>query len=312
LCYSGEEVRTSIYAPVTEVKTRGRANPRAVLELLALPHYLKRKQTMLREASNPTKVQPTSGPTAENMQQLGLMASGIAHDFNNLLTNIMGHMSLALLKTSFDDDSRPHIERAVKTAEYAAALTTQLLNYSRKQSLTQTREYIDLNEIVNDVVGLVETILLTNSQVDLNLDPALPLIKASQTHIQQIIMNLLINAAEAIDDPTNGKISIQSGKCHTSSLLNSCWCSDVQDMLLGDYVFLQINDNGRGMDEGTLDMIFDPFFSTKPKGRGLGLSTILDIVREYQGYISVKSTLGEGTIFRIFFPYRFDNFSPVH
>lgn len=246
------------------------------------------------------------------MEQLGLMASSIAHDFNNLLTSIMGHMSLALLKTSSDDSAKTHIESALKTAEYAAALTTQLLNYSRKQAQDPVVECVDLNKIVDDIFNLVGSILLLGLDVKLNLGKSLPQIEASQTHLQQIVMNLIINAAEAIDDPVNGEIVIYTGKCHTSSWKRSCGFSEFEEMPLGDYVFLQISDNGKGFDEKIRAKIFDPFFSTKPTGMGLGLSTIKDIVREYNGQIAVKSVPGVGTTFRVCFPYRFDSFSPIH
>ena len=267
---------------------------------------------MLNKVTKPPEVSPIPNASSENMEQLGLMASSIAHDFNNLLTNIMGHMSLALLKTPTDDASRLHIERAVKTAEYAAALTSQLLNYSRKQAQTQYLEYVNVNDIIVDVVGLVDTVLLTGLDIDLNLSKSLPQIEASQTHLQQIIMNLLINAAEAIDDPVDGEIYISTGKCHTTSWKNTCGFIDFHEMPPGDYVFIQISDNGKGIEKEMLGQIFNPFFSTKPTGRGLGLSTIMDIVQEYHGYIQVKSTPGRGTTFRICFPFRFENFSPIH
>ncbi len=268
---------------------------------------------MLNKVTKPSEVKPII-PTSsnENMEQLGLLASSIAHDFNNLLTNIMGHMSLALLKTSKDDDARLHIERAVKTAEYASALTSQLLNYSRKQSQAQYIEHIDLNEVISEVVGLVETVLLTGLAVELNLSKALPKIEASHTHVQQIVMNLLINAAEAIDDPENGQLKVSTGRCRATNWGNSCRFVDGNEIPLGNYVFLQVSDNGKGISPEILSKIFDPFFSTKPTGRGLGLSTIMGIVEKYGGYIRVKSVLGSGTSFRIFFPYRFDNFSSIH
>lgn len=268
---------------------------------------------MLNKVTKPPEVTPVvPGYSNENMEQLGLLASSIAHDFNNMLTNIMGHMSLALLKTSTDDDSRLHIERAVKTAEYASALTGQLLNYSRKQSQNQYIEYIDLNEVIGDVIGLVETVLLMGLSVDLNLSKSLPRVETSQLHMQQIIMNLLINAAEAIDDPENGEITVSTGRCQKTGQVNSCGCIDFRETSYGNYIFLQVNDNGKGMQPEMLAKIFDPFFTTKPTGRGLGLSTIVEIVREYKGYIKVKSDIGQGTTFRICFPYRFDNFSSVH
>lgn len=261
---------------------------------------------MLNKVTKPPEAPHIPSAQNENMEQLGLMASSIAHDFNNLLTNIMGHMSLALLKTSNDDDSRLHIERAVKTAEYAAALTSQLLNYSRKQSHTQCIEYIDINDIVGDVVTLVETVLLIGLTIELNLSNSLPKIEAAQIHLQQIILNLLINSAEAIDDSTVGKVRVSTGRCHTTSWKKPTRIDDFDDVPSGEYVFLQISDNGKGMSSDVLEKIFDPFYSTKPKGRGLGLSTISDIVREYHGYIKVKSKPEKGTMFKIYFPIRFD------
>jgi signal transduction histidine kinase len=253
-----------------------------------------------------------SGSSNEDLEKLGIIASSIAHDFNNLLTNIMGHMSLALLETSDDAHSRYHIEKAVKTAEYASALTSQLLNYSRGKSQTQNIEYIDLNEVVGDVVGLLETILLTGLTLDLDLGKSLPQIEISRTHIQQIVMNLLINAAEAIDDPENGKVVISTGRCHKTNWESSQEYVDFQESPFGNYVFVQIADNGKGIRPEMLSKIFDPFFTTKPTGRGLGLSTIIDIVQEHKGTIKVESDVGKGTTFRIYFPYRFDNFSPIH
>ncbi|MBE2220825.1 MAG: hypothetical protein IAF02_04760 [Anaerolineae bacterium] len=267
---------------------------------------------MLNKITKSPEISPIPNAPSENMEQLGLMASSIAHDFNNLLTNIMGHMSLALLKTPTDDASRLHIERAVKTAEYAAALTSQLLNYSRKKSYSCYLEYINLNDIVVDVVGLVEAVLLTGLNIDLNLSRSLPQIEASQTHLQQIVMNLLINAAEAIDDPVGGEIRISTGKCQKSSWQNTCGFVDFGEMPPGDYIFVQISDNGKGIQKEMLGKIFDPFFSTKPSGRGLGLSTIMDIVQSYHGYIQVKSKPGRGTTFKVCFPYHFENFSPIH
>jgi len=268
---------------------------------------------MLNKATTPSKVKSVPSSSNENMEQLGLIASSIAHDFNNMLTNIMGHMSLALLKTANDDDSRRHIERAVKTAEYASALTSQLLEYSRKQPRkNQYIEYIDLNKVIDDVVGLVETVLLTGLVIKLKLSNLLPQIKASETHMQQIVMNLLINAAEAIDDPENGEIMVSTGRCYTSSWGKPCEFVDFQNMPPGNYVFFQVSDNGRGMQPEMLSKIFDPFYTTKPTGTGLGLSTILNIVEEYQGYIKVKSNSGKGTTFRIYFPCGFDDFSAIH
>lgn len=267
---------------------------------------------MLNKIPDSTKVDAIVSPPADDMAQLGLMASSIAHDFNNLLTSIMGHMSLALLNTPSDDDVRTHIERAVKATQYASALTTQLLNYSHKQPQTQAVEYIDLNKVITDVLGLVETVLLTDLTIELNLEESLPPIEAAQTHMQQIVMNLLINAAEAIDDRNKGKIVVHTGICRASDEGDGKQVNGFRAMPSRNYIFLQVDDNGRGIDRNLLERIFDPFFTTKPKGRGLGLATIKRIVYEYDGYIDVDSTKGKGTSFSVYFPQHFENLAPIH
>ncbi|MBP6471928.1 MAG: hypothetical protein KBE23_23470 [Chloroflexi bacterium] len=247
--------------------------------------------------TNSFKPLPVCQSQSQKMEELGYLASSIAHDFNNLLTSIMGHASLALIKLPPDDDARAHIEQAVKTAEYAALLTAQLLSYSHQRF--PEKELVNLNRIVADTITLLGAVLLHNVNVTLKLTPDLAPIEANPAQIQQIIMNLTLNAAEAIREP-DGKIVIETGRI-TFSRSNLPVVVD-DNLLAGDYTYFRITDSGKGMDEPTLARIFEPFFSTKSQGRGLGLSTILDIVRHHAGAIELKTEVGHGTCFTVYLP----------
>jgi signal transduction histidine kinase len=257
--------------------------------------------SIFSEAIKPTPTnghKPLPAYQSQKMEQLGYLASSIAHDFNNLLTSIMGHASLALIKMTPEDDARLHVEQAVKTAEYAAILTAQLLSYSHYEY--PEKEFVDLNKLVNDTIGLLGSVLFHNIHIALKLSPNLAPIEANPAQIQQVIMNLTINATEAIHEP-DGSISIETGqiiitKSRALALVES-------NMLLpGEYVFLRIADTGKGIDEVTKAHIFEPFFSTKSHGRGLGLSAIRDIVKQHNGGIEIESCVGQGSVFTVYLP----------
>ncbi|MCZ7667350.1 MAG: ATP-binding protein [Chloroflexi bacterium] len=157
------------------------------------------------------------------------------------------------------------------------------------------------------------TVLLKDLDIQVNLMNPIPMLKISRSHLQQIIMNLIINAAEAIDSPVNGSIVLKTEKYHCShwhKTINKVGV--IKDRPSGDYLILQVSDNGKGMTPETIDNIFNPFFSTKPKGRGLGLATVRDIISAYGGYITVLSQVGEGTVFQIYFPYQPDKYASIH
>lgn len=241
---------------------------------------------------------PSSAYQSQKMEQLGYLASSIAHDFNNLLTSIMGHASLALIKLAPEDDARLHVEQAVKTAEYAAILTAQLLSYSHYEY--PEKESVDLNYLVQETVNLLGSVLFHNIEVNLKLYPTLPLVEANPAQLQQVVMNLVINATEAIQEP-EGRITIETthltltkGQAHTAV--------DGYPILPGDYVVLRIKDTGKGIDEATLAHMFEPFFSTKSQGRGLGLPAIKDIVKQHNGAIEVETGVGLGTAFTVYLP----------
>lgn len=247
--------------------------------------------------TNSFKPGPVCQSQSQKMEELGYLASSIAHDFNNLLTSIMGHASLALLKLPPGDEARKHVEQTVKTAEYAALLTAQLLSYSQQRF--PAKEQVNLNQIVADTVSLLGPVLLHNVLVALKLTPDLALIEANPAQIQQVIMNLTLNAAEAIREP-NGKIVIETGRVTFSH--NNLPVVVDDNLLVGDYTYFRVTDTGKGIDEPTLARIFEPFFSTKSQGRGLGLSAILDIVRQHAGAIELKTEVGHGTSFTIYLP----------
>jgi PAS domain S-box-containing protein len=235
---------------------------------------------------------------AQKLESLGLLAGGIAHDFNNILSVILGGASTALLTIPEEDPAREDIENVVAAAQRAAALTRQMLAYSGKAH-AEIRP-IDLSLQVREIAGLLETTLPKKVRLRLELAPGLPAIDADVAHIQQITMNLVINGAEAIGDQ-QGTVRVTTG---TQSIDEPSAKSlfATEGVAPGNYVFLEVDDTGCGMDETTKSKIFDPFFTTKFTGRGLGLAAVLGIVRAHGGAIAVHSNPGEGTSFKVLFP----------
>jgi signal transduction histidine kinase len=240
---------------------------------------------------------------SETLETLGLLAGGIAHDFNNLLTSIIGQTSLALATLPAESKARRYVENSLQAAETAAVLTQQLLNYANNKE--SSPEEISINQFIRDNLILFNMFLLNGSSLQLDLAPALPPVKASRAHVQQILMNMVLNAAEALqnDDDT---VTIKTGR----ELINGqedILTANGRTLSPGEYITIQIIDTGRGMDEATLAKIFQPFFTTKQHGRGLGLSTILEIVTRDNGGIHVQSKPGHGTAFTIYLPKFFSN-----
>jgi PAS domain S-box-containing protein len=225
----------------------------------------------------------------QRLESLGVLAGGIAHDFNNLLTGILGNASLADAKLRPDDPARPFLRDVVAASQRAAELTQQLLAYAGKGRVC--REHLDLCELVRELMPLVRPSIPAGVQLLLDLAPT-P-IKADAGQIHQLVMNLIINAAEAISNTgtvvlTTGIEEVSSGVAHR--------------LAPGKYACLRVCDTGAGMDEGTLGRIFEPFFSTKFSGRGLGLAAALGIVHAHHGSITVESAPGKGTTFRVWLP----------
>jgi PAS domain S-box-containing protein len=225
----------------------------------------------------------------QKMESIGLLAAGIAHDFNNLLTGILGNVGLVTAGLPADDPRRELLGTAEKSGLKAAQLVAQLLAYAGKGEIVVTR--FDLSGVVSEILPLIETSIPKTVRINLSLSPVLPWIEADASAIQQIVMNLIINGAEAIG-PAGGSIHVSTGVAPINAA----------DADPPDGVYLEVRDSGKGMDEATKRRIFDPFFTTKFTGSGLGLAAVSGIVRRLKGRLDVKSAPGEGSTFRIVFP----------
>ncbi len=230
------------------------------------------------------------------LESLGVMAGGIAHDFNNLLTGILGNASL--LTELPDPLDRELAQDIVKASERAADLTRQMLAYSGKGKFLI--QEIDLSSQVRDILRLIKPMVDRRAEIQLALAEKLPCVEADQGQIQQLVMNLVINAAESLQGKP-GSVTITTNAVNLDNEAASRLLG-AQDLLPGLYACLQVEDTGCGMDEATRAKIFDPFFTTKFTGRGLGLAAVSGIVRGHKGAIRVNSTLGKGTTFRVWLP----------
>jgi signal transduction histidine kinase/CheY-like chemotaxis protein len=235
---------------------------------------------------------------AQKLESLGVLAGGIAHDFNNLLVGILGNASLALSDLPADSPVRELVSDIETTALRAADLTKQMLAYSGKgRFLVQS---VDLNALVREMAHLLQTVISKRAVLRVDFAPDLETIEGDTTQLRQIVMNLITNASDAIGGE-NGVITLRTGIHQaTREYLRSSYVDDA--LPAGRYAFIEVDDDGCGMDEDTLARIFDPFFSTKFTGRGLGLAATLGIVRGHRGTIKVRSTPGAGTTFTILLP----------
>lgn len=234
----------------------------------------------------------------QKLESLGVLAGGIAHDFNNLLAAIIGNTELAKRRIPSDSPVVTNLGRIEIAAERAAELARQMLAYSGKGKFII--ETIDLNQLLEEMLHMLEVSISKHAVLHFDLHPALPAIEADIAQLHQIVMNLVINASEAIGN-RSGTIRITTGWMdYDSCYLVEHWREE--KLLAGRYVSLEIADTGCGMDQDTLTKLFDPFFTTKFTGRGLGMSAVLGIVRGHKGAINVDSTPGEGTCFHLLFP----------
>jgi hypothetical protein len=234
---------------------------------------------------------------AQKLESIGMLAGGIAHDFNNLLVGVIGNASLAQDLLPPGSPAGELLDAVVKTGEQAAHLTRQMLAYAGKGRFVV--EPLNLSDLLPEMTGLVQPSISKKIALHLELDSDLPPIEADRGQMQQVFMNLVLNAAEAIDSDT-GMISVKTG------------VQDVDEPYIrrnletelspGRYVLLEVRDTGSGMDDATRARIFDPFFSTKFQGRGLGLAAVAGIVRGHKGAISVSSVPGKGACFTVLFP----------
>ncbi len=232
----------------------------------------------------------------QKLESLGVLAGGIAHDFNNLLTAILGHASLARMELPHGSSACSSLEEIEKAARNAADLTNQMLAYSGKGRFVI--EPLRLDALVHEMITLLKTVVSKKVRILTSLEPSL--FDGDATQARQVIMNLITNASDAFEG-NEGEIHVRTGirNLYAASLVSRFVPESLPE---GPYAFLEIEDNGCGMSEETLLKIFDPFFSTKTSGRGLGLAAVLGIIRGHCGTIKVESEPGKGTRFLVLFP----------
>jgi PAS domain S-box-containing protein len=233
---------------------------------------------------------------ADKLESLGVLAGGIAHDFNNLLVGIMGNASILEEMAESGSQTAEFATAIVQASERAADLTRQMLAYAGKGQFLIRK--VDLSREVTELLPLLEPAMSRSMELRLDLAPALPLVEADPSQVQQIIMNLVMNAAEAT--PKGGVVTISTALSEEAPQ-DGFWAVDHAGQPEG-YVVLRVRDTGHGMDDATRRKIFDPFFTTKFTGRGLGLAAVLGIVRAQRGGICVESEPGKGSTFTVYFP----------
>jgi signal transduction histidine kinase len=233
---------------------------------------------------------------SEKMAGLGQLAGGIAHDFNNLLTVIGGHAQLMLATQSREGPAYHNVEMINTAAQRGAALIRQLLAFSRRQVLEP--KVLDLNTVVRGMETMVPWLLGTSITVTVVTGATAARVKADSAQMDQILMNLVVNARDAMGD--EGTLTIETADVE----IDESYAREHPGMAAGAYVLLAVTDTGCGLDAATRDRIFEPFFTTKGpgKGTGLGLSTVYGVVKQSGGHIAVVSEPGRGTTFKIYLP----------
>jgi PAS domain S-box-containing protein len=234
---------------------------------------------------------------SQKMEAMGQLAGGISHDFNNLLSVINGYSQMLLTEPDLDAAVRPSIEEILRAGERASSLTRQLLVFSRRQSAES--KIVDLDSIISGMEKMLQRLIREDIVLTRNTCKDLHRIKADPGNIEQVVMNLVINAGDAMQD--GGELTIETGNVEIDVANLHHHPSDIKP---GSYVMLSVSDTGCGMDEKVKERIFEPFFTTKEvgKGTGLGLATVYGIIKQSNGRIDVQSKRGKGTKFRIYFP----------
>jgi PAS domain S-box-containing protein len=262
-----------------EARTRDLASAHRLTEELLL------REQAARRAAEASAAQSRH---VQKLESIGVLAGGIAHDFNNLLHVILGNADLARAHLPTDSPALETLGEVIRAAHRATDLTRQLLAYSGKGAFVL--RHLDLSREVREMATLLRTAISKQATLVWELDPDIPSISADETQIRQIVMNLITNASDALGD-SPGKITLRTGTVRGEELETA-----------GEFVYLEVADTGIGMASETLQRIFDPFFSTKFSGRGLGLAAVMGIVEAHRGLIRIRTAPGEGTAFRVLFP----------
>ncbi len=232
----------------------------------------------------------------QKMEAVGMLAGGVAHDFNNILTAIKGFGELALARMEPGCRCEKYLREIIKSGDRAAALTNQLLAFSRKQVLAP--KILRINTVISNIETMLRRVIGEDVELVCRLDPKIDCVKADPGQIEQIFLNLAVNARDAMTG--GGTLVIESKNIE----LTSAWTTKRSEMRPGAYVLLAVSDNGSGMTPEVKARVFEPFYTTKgrSKGTGLGLSTVYGIVKQSGGHVEVYSELGQGTTFKIYFP----------
>jgi signal transduction histidine kinase/CheY-like chemotaxis protein len=233
---------------------------------------------------------------SQKMEAIGRLAGGVAHDFNNMLTAILGFSDISLQDDSLDERTRVHLEEIRKAGKRAKALTAQLLAFSRRQVLQP--EVLDLNALLVDMRGMLQRLVGQNIRLEAELDPQIGCVRADPIQMQQVVMNLVLNARDAM--PGGGEMILRTAQVLVQAPLS--WRDETVPP--GSYSTLSAVDTGPGLPPEALEHLFEPFFTTKPRGQGtgLGLSTVYGIVKQSNGFVLVESAPGRGTTFTIYLP----------
>jgi signal transduction histidine kinase len=284
------ELATAFNAMVEKLRESQRELEHKVQERTA---QLEEANSRLDEALHHTENQLVQ---SQKLEAVGRLAGGISHDFNNLLTVILGYTDISKRNLKEGDPLLRNLEEISKASERAASLTRQLLAFSRKQVMQP--KVFDMNTVVSDLRKMLRRMIGEDVELRVSLESELGNIKADPVQLEQVIMNLVVNARDAM--PKGGKLSIETSNIY----LDEAYAREHVSVVPGEYVMLAISDTGCGMDQETRQQIFEPFFTTKEpgKGTGLGLSMVYGIVRQSGGNIWVYSEEGTGTTFKIYFP----------
>jgi signal transduction histidine kinase/CheY-like chemotaxis protein len=260
-----------------------------VKELAAANHELE------KEIAGRAQAEQALGQ-AQKMEAVGRLAGGVAHDFNNLLMIIRGQAALSLNAVGPGTALRRDLSEIVKAADRASSLTRKLLAFGRKQVLQA--HVLDLNTLVTQLTEMLPPVLGDDIGLRIDLDPDLGRVKADSAQLEQVIMNLVFNARDAMAD--GGELTIETRNCE----LDEAWVRSHPGVRTGSHVVLQVRDTGCGMDQETQSHLFEPFFTTKDKskGTGLGLATVYGTVNQSGGSVAVSSELGAGTTIQIYLP----------
>ena len=269
-----------------------------VAEIIAHQMTFQDRPALLVAALNVTEKRALENQLrqSQKFEAVGQLAGGIAHDFNNMLGAILGWVELGVEDTSTNSQLQTYFLKIKHQADRAAALTRQLLAFARRQILEPRN--VNLNAIIRDVIALLGKIIGSNIEVKLALAENLHAVKADPTQVEQIIMNLCLNARDAM--PNGGDLELET----VSLEVTDAMCAGHKYATPGPHVRLSVRDTGSGIDPANLERIFEPFFTTKGvgKGTGLGLATVYGIVKQHGGFLEVGSKLGEGTQFHVYFP----------